>query len=359
VATWRQRFAAKRLDGLADEPRPGAPRRIWDEKILDRTLASFDSRARRLLPGPHSFLDQESSTNLQMRLFVRKARRAWHLARETLVKPEVGRKEIAQLRHRRMIMENFRSSGFIFANEVDRSIQLSARRSWGDADASQGRRPILRQPVISSNKVKLCHVDITKIYGRVQRVNAWNSSKFDKGKTVGNDVLMQSIVGILRRPKEELRDSTADRLSQDGGTDVGRNPFVFGDPEMADDGSLVRQSQRILLSAPVEEPVWIDIHRRYGIVGPIAVISEHEIVREELRNRRAHRGPTRFGRVDENQSELWHHRSAVIKQETTPSISTRQPQAPARFIARPYRGPAAGAHASKCMSNASWDPKLI
>src|SRR5712691_10855657 len=33
VATWRKRFAAKRLDGLADEPRPGAPRKIGDEKI--------------------------------------------------------------------------------------------------------------------------------------------------------------------------------------------------------------------------------------------------------------------------------------------------------------------------------------
>jgi transposase len=35
VAVWRRRFAAKRLDGLADEPRPGAPRKIADEKIAE------------------------------------------------------------------------------------------------------------------------------------------------------------------------------------------------------------------------------------------------------------------------------------------------------------------------------------
>src|SRR5437870_1977619 len=43
VATWRQRFAAKRLDGLADEPRPGAPRRIGDEKIAEVVTTTWET----------------------------------------------------------------------------------------------------------------------------------------------------------------------------------------------------------------------------------------------------------------------------------------------------------------------------
>lgn len=41
VGRWRARFLAKRLDGLLDEPRPGAPRTISDadvERIITRTL---------------------------------------------------------------------------------------------------------------------------------------------------------------------------------------------------------------------------------------------------------------------------------------------------------------------------------
>ena len=148
---------------------------------------------------------------------------------------------------------------------------------------------------------------------------------------------MQSIVGILRRPEEELRDSASDRVSQDGGTDVGSNPFVFGDPEMTDDGSFVRQSQRILLTTPVEEPVWVDVHRRYGIVGPIAVIVEDEIVREKLRDRRAYRGPARFRDVDENQFERWHDRFAVIKPEITLSRFSAPAARTIRFMACLYR----------------------
>jgi transposase len=33
VNTWRGRFIGKRIDGLLDEPRPGAPRKITDEKV--------------------------------------------------------------------------------------------------------------------------------------------------------------------------------------------------------------------------------------------------------------------------------------------------------------------------------------
>jgi transposase len=43
VGRWRSRFIAKRLDGLLDEPKPGAPRKIGDdvvESIVTRTLES-------------------------------------------------------------------------------------------------------------------------------------------------------------------------------------------------------------------------------------------------------------------------------------------------------------------------------
>jgi transposase len=41
VGTWRRRFIERRLEGLADEPRPGAPRTITDadvERVVTRTL---------------------------------------------------------------------------------------------------------------------------------------------------------------------------------------------------------------------------------------------------------------------------------------------------------------------------------
>ena len=41
VGKWRTRFAAHRLDGLSDEPRPGAPRKVSDaevEEVIVKTL---------------------------------------------------------------------------------------------------------------------------------------------------------------------------------------------------------------------------------------------------------------------------------------------------------------------------------
>jgi transposase len=43
VTTWRNRFAKRRLSGLSDEPRPGAPRKIGDGKIADVVTATLES----------------------------------------------------------------------------------------------------------------------------------------------------------------------------------------------------------------------------------------------------------------------------------------------------------------------------
>src|SRR4249920_159340 len=43
VMTWRKRFASRRLDGLDDEPRCGAPRKIGDDKIADVVTTTLET----------------------------------------------------------------------------------------------------------------------------------------------------------------------------------------------------------------------------------------------------------------------------------------------------------------------------
>lgn len=44
VGTWRNRFAERRMDGLYDEPRPGAPREIGDEEIAALVRKTLETR---------------------------------------------------------------------------------------------------------------------------------------------------------------------------------------------------------------------------------------------------------------------------------------------------------------------------
>jgi transposase len=46
VGIWRQRFIERRLEGLADEPRPGAPRSITDEQVEEVLVATLERQAR-------------------------------------------------------------------------------------------------------------------------------------------------------------------------------------------------------------------------------------------------------------------------------------------------------------------------
>jgi transposase len=44
AGTWRNRFAERRMDGLYDEPRPGAPREIGDDKIASTIRKTLETR---------------------------------------------------------------------------------------------------------------------------------------------------------------------------------------------------------------------------------------------------------------------------------------------------------------------------
>ena len=44
VTKWRTRFAAKRLEGLLDEPRPGRPRTITDEQVERVVITTLETK---------------------------------------------------------------------------------------------------------------------------------------------------------------------------------------------------------------------------------------------------------------------------------------------------------------------------
>jgi Winged helix-turn helix len=46
VVKWRERFAAERLEGLLDEPRPGQPRKITDAQVEEVIVTTLESQPR-------------------------------------------------------------------------------------------------------------------------------------------------------------------------------------------------------------------------------------------------------------------------------------------------------------------------
>lgn len=46
VGKWRNRFSVRRVDGLADEPRPGPPRKISDAKVEEVVVKTLEETPR-------------------------------------------------------------------------------------------------------------------------------------------------------------------------------------------------------------------------------------------------------------------------------------------------------------------------
>lgn len=44
VGRWRRRFIERRLEGLVDQPRPGAPRKIGDKDVEDVITKTLESK---------------------------------------------------------------------------------------------------------------------------------------------------------------------------------------------------------------------------------------------------------------------------------------------------------------------------
>jgi transposase len=78
VARWRARFLRVRLDGLADEPRPGVPRTITDaqvEEVVVRTLEEIPERRNARPSATAASKIPQYSTVTPARVFRPRARR--------------------------------------------------------------------------------------------------------------------------------------------------------------------------------------------------------------------------------------------------------------------------------------------
>ena len=58
VGKWRSRFLKARLEGLYDEPRPGAPRKVSDAEVEQVVIQTLESTPRGADPLVHTRLGE-------------------------------------------------------------------------------------------------------------------------------------------------------------------------------------------------------------------------------------------------------------------------------------------------------------
>jgi transposase len=113
VGKWRRRFVAKRLEGLLDEPRPGAPRRITDDKVEQVVIRTLET----LPKGATHWSTREMAKRSGLsRMTVSRIWRAFGL------RPH--RSETFKLSHDPQLVEKVRDIVGLYLNPPERALVL-------------------------------------------------------------------------------------------------------------------------------------------------------------------------------------------------------------------------------------------
>ena len=113
VGKWRRRFVARRLDGLLDEPRPGAPRQISDAQVERVVRLTLESAPRMRRTGAPARMARRSGLSQSA------VSRIW---RAFALQPH--RAETFKLSHDPLFIEKVRDIVGLYLNPPDQALVL-------------------------------------------------------------------------------------------------------------------------------------------------------------------------------------------------------------------------------------------
>jgi len=114
VGKWRRRFVERRVEGLLDEPRPGAPRQIGDEKIEEVIAKTLETTPRGATHWSRSLMAQKSGLS---RSTIGRIWRAFGL--------QPHRSETFQVSTDPLLIEKVRDIVGLYMNPPDHALVLS------------------------------------------------------------------------------------------------------------------------------------------------------------------------------------------------------------------------------------------
>jgi transposase len=131
VGKWRRRFVAKRLEGLLDQPRPGAPRTITDERVEEVVIRTLESKPK---GATHWSTRQMAKRSCISRMTVSRIWRAFGLPPH--------RSETFKFSHDPQLIEKVRDIVGLYLNPPQRALVLCADEK-AQSQALNRMQPIL------------------------------------------------------------------------------------------------------------------------------------------------------------------------------------------------------------------------